>query len=432
MSVDYDRCDWLYPRKVEDLNEAYSDLVSILPQNLLNTRKQYMVNSIKEALDYYTEISGEQLIEIDKYFRNLDFSCGNEISRWREEKEKLISIKSMILDALKEDIIQNREISNIDKFLDASNDYISEKISELNKDELLGVYGPLADLKLRLRDSINRLGFMELLELYREYNKKEKLLCSKVRLYGLNEDDLPYCDYINAFRYGSILISDKMNSLNRNKAKNKYIPQEILDEALIFYYDTDSAQDAYNKRSNEKYSQNKESGNIGEQKVDYALKWLDSSYIRIKKNSKDKVGNDCIIIANQSFIDETQEYDHLIISSKGIFSIETKNFTGKIIVDKQGNWIRKQGEEEEGIKNPIQQIRQHEKMLASFLPDDCTIISVICIANDKAIIEGTENFVLPISKSDMLVEFIEKYNSGVTFTIEQMKEYERLIYKHMI
>ena len=223
-----------------------------------------------------------------------------------------------------------------------------------------------------------------------------------------------------------------MNSLNRNKAKNKYIPQEILDAALIFYYDTDSAQEAYNERSKETYSQNKESGNVGEQKVDYALKWLDSSYIIIKKNSKDKVGNDCIIITNQSFIDETQEYDHLVISNKGIFSVETKNFAGKIIVDKQGNWIRKHGEEEEGIKNPIQQIRQHEKMLASFLPEDFKIISIICIANDKAIIEGTENSVLLIVKSDMLVEFIENYDSGFTYTTAQMQEVERLIYNHMV
>ena len=221
--------------------------------------------------------------------------------------------------------------------------------------------------------------------------------------------------------------------INRNKTKNKYIPQDLLDEAMVFYYDADSPQDAYAARSVEIYSQAKEGGDKGEKKVDYALKWLDKSYMKIEKRSKDKAGSPCILLSNPSFIDEKQEYDHLIISSKGVFNIETKNFAGKLVVDKAGNWIRKKNGEEEGVKNPLQQIRQHEKLLASFLPKECRIISILCIANDKAIIEGSEHCPIPIVKSDLLVEFIEKWQTtGSELSDGQKESCITAIYEHMV
>lgn len=307
------------------------------------------------------------------------------------------------------------------------------RFDKLNENVLLQQYGPISDLKIKLRETINRLGFMELLDLYKEYKGKENLLCSKARCAGIKLNEFPYGGYIDIYRLGSILISDKMNKINKNKAKNKYIPQDLLDEAVVFYYDTESAKEAYSVRSNEKYAQDKLSGNKGEQKVEYALKWLDKSYIQIEKNSNDKIGNSCIIIKNSEFIDEQQEYDHLIISNKGVFSIETKNYTGKLIVDQYGNWIRKKDNKEEGIKNPLQQIRQHEKVLMSFLPEDCRIISIICIANDKAIIEGSENCPIPIIKSDMLVEFIENWDKNeMKISNLQMEQCVKEIYNHMV
>ena len=274
---------------------------------------------------------------------------------------------------------------------------------------LLRRYGPVSILKENLRSSINRLGFMELLELFKEYKAQENYFSELVAQSNLDRKDSLFKQYADIYRLGSVLISDRMNQINRNKTKNKYIPQDLLDEAMVFYYDADSPQDAYAARSAEIYSQAKESGDKGEKKVDYALKWLDTSYVKIEKRSKDKAGNPCILISNPTFIDEKQEYDHLIVSSKGVFSIETKNFAGKLVVDKSGNWIRKKDGGEEGMKNPLQQVRQHEKLLASFLPRECHIISILCIANDKAVIEGEEHCPIPIVKSDLLVEFIENW-----------------------
>ena len=298
---------------------------------------------------------------------------------------------------------------------------------------LLRRYGPVSILKENLRSSINRLGFMELLELFKEYKAQENYFSELVAQSNLDRKDLLFKQYADIYRLGSVLISDRMNQINRNKTKNKYIPQDLLDEAMVFYYDADSPQDAYAARSAEIYSQAKESGDKGEKKVDYALKWLDTSYVKIEKRSKDKAGNLCILISNPTFIDEKQEYDHLIVSSKGVFSIETKNFAGKLVVDKSGNWIRKKDGGEEGMKNPLQQVRQHEKLLASFLPRECHIISILCIANDKAVIEGEEHCPIPIVKSDLLVEFIENWKeTGSELSDDQKEDCVATIYEHMV
>lgn len=298
---------------------------------------------------------------------------------------------------------------------------------------LLRRYGPVSILKENLRSSINRLGFMELLELFKEYKAQENYFSELVAQSNLDRKDSLFKQYADIYRLGSVLISDRMNQINRNETKNKYIPQDLLDEAMVFYYDADSPQDAYAARSAEIYSQAKESGDKGEKKVDYALKWLDTSYVKIEKRSKDKAGNPCILISNPTFIDEKQEYDHLIVSSKGVFSIETKNFAGKLVVDKSGNWIRKKDGGEEGMKNPLQQVRQHEKLLASFLPRECHIISILCIANDKAVIEGEEHCPIPIVKSDLLVEFIENWKeTGSELSDDQKEDCVATIYEHMV
>ena len=298
---------------------------------------------------------------------------------------------------------------------------------------LLRRYGPVSILKENLRSSINRLGFMELLELFKEYKAQENYFSELVAQSNLDRKDSLFKQYADIYRLGSVLISDRMNQINRNKTKNKYIPQDLLDEAMVFYYDADSPQDAYAARSAEIYSQAKESGDKGKKKVDYALKWLDASYTVIEKRSKDKAGSPCILLFNPGFIDEKQEYDHLIVSCKGVFNIETKNLAGKLVIDKAGNWIRKKDGDEEGVKNPLQQVRQHEKLLASFLPKECRIISILCIANDKAIIEGSEHCPIPIVKSDLLVEFIENWQTTDSeLSDEQKKDCITAIYERMV
>lgn len=385
-----------------------------------------------KILKKYERISDGNLNDLNVVLTYYEKLNDVNINKWRDSFRIVLDDWIDVQDSNKS---QNTQIQALEKLLHMLADEILIKIRDLKRNNLLDCYGPIEYLKSKLRDSINVLEFKDLLDLYRCYQKTEEdLLKEEEFLYldAFNKDENPFTDYIKAYHLGKALISDKMNQLNYNKAKHKYISPELLDEALMFYYNTTSAQAAYSIRSTDKYTQNKSIGDKGEQKVLYALKWLDKSYINLERRSHDQVGNSCILISNPEYMDVTQEYDHLIVSTKGVFNIETKNYTGKLFIDSAGNWTREKNGETEGIKNPLQQIRQHEKVLRSFLPEDCPIISIICIANDKSILKGTENSPVPIVKSDMLVEFIETLKTTHSILDTDKEMCVQSIYNHML
>lgn len=421
------------PYQIENKAETYKLLLSVLPENIETTRLLQKKSQAEIIINNFKNICGDDFGQKELYLSKLETDNGDNIEKWNNSIQELTGLRRNILQLSEEKLVDSSIAHTVDEILQESLKQAIGRKEALIKSELIKQFGPISNLKKALRESINRLGFTELLDLFKEYKNQENYLRSKARQAGLGVDDVAYREYIDVYRLGSVLISDKMNKINRNKAKNKHIPQELLDEAMIFYYEAKNAQDAYSVQSNEKYSQNKESGDKGEQKVEYALKWLDASFVKIAKKSNDRVGDECIFICNPEFIDEKQEYDHLLVSNKGVFNIETKNYAGKLVIDQYGNWIRKKAGEEEGIKNPLQQIRQHEKILQSFLPKECKVVSIICVANDKAIIEGAENCPIPIVKSDMLVEYLENYNSNDSdMTDSQKEQCIETIYKYMV
>ena len=452
------------PQKIDNLNSMFDFLVSVLPENIEETRrkkalqeealrkaKQHQQEELRKArqqqlkekrkckaetsVQKVLSICGENFSNKDRYLQNLEAENGSNLSKWEKSLSQIKTDKAD-LDYFKEyedSAFDPATVFAVTAALNFYLEYTKGKIARLIETSLIRQFGPVSGIKKNLRNSINRLSFMELLELFREYKAQESYFSGRAEQAGSAESAAPYQPYIDVYRLGSVLISDRMNQINRNKAKVKYISPDLLNEAMVFYYDADSPQDAYATRSAEIYSQAKESGDKGEKKVDYALKWLDTSCVKIEKRSKDKAGNPCILISNPTFIDEKQEYDHLIVSCKGVFNIETKNLAGKLVIDKAGNWIRKKDGDEEGVKNPLQQVRQHEKLLASFLPKECRIISILCIANDKAIIEGSEHCPIPIVKSDLLVEFIENWQTTDSeLSDEQKKDCITAIYEHMV
>lgn len=167
-------------------------------------------------------------------------------------------------------------------------------------------------------------------------------------------------------------------------------------------------------------------GKRGEEEVEYALKWIDNSYhVLHGKDGK-------IEIENKDFINESQEIDHIVVGPEGIILIETKAYSGDIYIDKNGNWYRVKNDEKTGMKNPIQQVRRHEKLIRSFVPQNIPIQSYICIANSKATITGSQNSSVPIIKSDLLVEKIENSGKDSILSQDEIQKLIDLIRKHMI
>ena len=152
-------------------------------------------------------------------------------------------------------------------------------------------------------------------------------------------------------------------------------------------------------------------GEYGEKNVEYQIKWLGKEY---KKIVKDCLKNDrsCILLKNDDYIEESQEIDHIVVSDKGVYVIETKHYKGVIEIRKNGNWIRVDDEgNERGVTNPIAQVDRHHVLIDSILGDSVEendINDIICISHESAIIKGEDYSPIPVIKVDMLGRYIKK------------------------
>lgn len=168
-----------------------------------------------------------------------------------------------------------------------------------------------------------------------------------------------------------------------------------------------------------------EAGKRAEDDVEYQLDFLPKAFVKVNK------GKEGIVIYNEDFIDKKQEIDHIVIGEQGVFLIETKNIGGSLYIDESEIWSREKRGVKEVIENPDGQVQRHHNLVQSILNID-EIIDVICIANKKTDIEGSENSRIPVVRCDRILGFIQNYrnNTGRVFSQqernkikEQLEEY---------
>lgn len=181
-------------------------------------------------------------------------------------------------------------------------------------------------------------------------------------------------------------------------------------------------------RSKEHMDKIKQAGQKAEQEVEYNLKWLPKTFRVYEK------GETGIRFLCHKASDEIQEIDHIVFGSQGVFLIETKNYSGKLIIDSAGNWIRMKSDGTTvGEKNPLEQTERHHKIIEEILGIN-EIHDIICIANDKAIIEGGDNSAIPIVKSDMLIHYIKTFENenGKSYTLQEIDQFIKKLNKYRI
>jgi hypothetical protein len=167
-------------------------------------------------------------------------------------------------------------------------------------------------------------------------------------------------------------------------------------------------------------------GDLGEQNVDYQIKWLGKEYSSITKDCKNqKYDKQCILLKDEAVSDEAQEFDHIVIGKHKIFLIETKNLKQKLDIRENGNWVRIDNSgKETGMTSPIAQCDRHHLILKEFLADvitDDNILDVICIAHPESIITGESNCPIPVVKVDLLGRWIKEHDFGSVEIDDQLK-----------
>lgn len=415
----------------ENIEMVYQNIISILPANLEYSRETYIQNEVYAKRQTVEERYGqnfEKAEEVSLYYNNLNGVT--EITQTLLQNNAEIQFWEK---ALYKKFIEHDWGTSYIAILMQNDIQLKQNYIRCMENELINRFGIIKERKVELLKDLRDITFEDGLELYKTYKQQYYDLKTELKeIYLREEVSAIYEVYLEYFKMGWVQISSHLNSISKSRAKKKDIPQRDLEQALMYFYEADTVSEAEKLREQSNYIENRKYGLIGESEVHYALKWLDKQYIIMEPKTYGKYGERILVLSNPEYIDVVQEYDHIIIGEQGIFIIETKNFVGKLIVDEQQNWIREKADGTvEGERNPLQQLRRHEKLLRSIVGEEVNIISVICMAHPKLIIEGSENCTIPLIKSDMLVEFIENYETEKILSKEERESYQKIIENHM-
>ncbi len=403
-----------------DWNQLYQDIKMLLPENLEAARLQERKNAVLSRQNKLIEKYGLHWERAEHFLNRAQGSSEEELEEAGDSLKKEICFWQEALDG---GLAEKEWTEAYLIVLSRKETLLKQQYLRLTNRRLENDYGQIPDQKIALLSRLRKITFQDALFLYRSYMDNQRELEEEYESYPCAGDEPLYPQYIEFFRLGSVLVSQKLNQLNINKSKQKYIAPDILDQALMYFYETKTPEEARQLQQKEDYLENRKNGLAGENEVAYALKWLDSKYQKISKQPTGRYGEKSILLCNPALIDEPQEFDHIVIGPQGVFQIETKNYVGKLIVDKNGNWIRiKRDGVEEGERNPLSQLRRHEKVLRSILGEEIPIISILCMAHPKMIIEGVEYCPVPLIKSDLLVEYIEQYPAILPLTEAQIQK----------
>lgn len=115
----------------------------------------------------------------------------------------------------------------------------------------------------------------------------------------------------------------------------------------------------------------------------------------------------------------THEIDSLVITPKGIFNIETKNYGGVISINKYGDWIRTKKGTTSYLPNPKEQVDRHRECLKEIV-GNTRIIDLVVIANSGTTIDGIKNSKVKVIKYSGLSEYIESYKGEAKYNVEEI------------
>lgn len=121
---------------------------------------------------------------------------------------------------------------------------------------------------------------------------------------------------------------------------------------------------------------------------------------------------------------ETSEIDVLFITQKGIFVIESKNYSGWIFGDeKAGYWtVMLPNKEKNRFYNPIKQNKTHMKWLGQYLRENIPLFSIIVFSNrcelKKVAVESTD---IRVIKRDLLYAAVRDIWENVSDVLNDEK-----------
>ena len=182
----------------------------------------------------------------------------------------------------------------------------------------------------------------------------------------------------------------------------------------------------------------KNTSNRGESAVEYAIKWFLASHkgdiVSIKNDCESRYKYGCILLCKEDFLNEPQEYDHILVCPAGVVLIETKHWRGRVKIQSNGKWTREAGKDRTviGVANPKVQMHRHEVLMNNILPS-IPVHSLLCFSNPSTIVEGVENFKdYPIITIDQLDDYLTNLCNTENYSKEDIDHIVAIIESHKI
>jgi len=133
-----------------------------------------------------------------------------------------------------------------------------------------------------------------------------------------------------------------------------------------------------------------------------------------------------IIIPVGDAFAKSSEIDTYIITSKGLFVCEIKNWGNEketIVIENDGKWYRKVGRDKMSVSSPVEQNTRHCIATEKYLKQhsiECRTIPIIVMANSKVNIENnSQNVVLRVSE---VYNYIENLNLPATLSKQDQRK----------
>ena len=253
----------------------------------------------------------------------------------------------------------------------------------------------------------------EVLEMYQKASDTTKIL---ERMSDTNESlSFIFKEYLLHYKNIAVLMSAKLNHLNRNPHRKRFIAHKAYVDAMTYVYEVSNIAETGRIVRERILLQKKKKALWAEQQVIHELSFLESDgYVNITARSTGKTQERCILLKGDNS-PMAQQIDIVLVTPDAkVIAIEVKKISAanlKILPDAQ--WIRTTSNgsngtlEITGEKNPESQTIRHEQVLRDIL-GDVEIHSIICIANPSIIIEGAENSSIPVLRSDVLLGYIKR------------------------
>lgn len=147
--------------------------------------------------------------------------------------------------------------------------------------------------------------------------------------------------------------------------------------------------------------------NIGEQEVSNVLSNI-KGY---------KLLNDIMIKGETG----TSQIDHILIGKKGIFVVETKDYSGSIYGEEYSKyWTQSINKRKNKFYNPIRQNYGHVKALERCIKRSNIFISIIVFTNKSKLKKIKSD--TPVIHLRKLKRFIRKYKSDIKLSKEEVEE----------